>query len=189
MSLWTCSKRKSPRDQSYYPDTQLSQSGVTVFATHSRHDISLGLDYHPVVADVFTKKKRSQVMAAIRSRGNKDTELKLATILRAAHITGWRRHQPIPGRPDFVFRRARLAIFVDGCFWHGCPKHGRKPGSNRAYWLPKLRRNKTRDSTVSRELFRAGWTVIRLWEHQLATPLTLANRIARVLARLQKAPE
>ena len=148
MSLWTCSKRKSPRDQSYYPDTQLSQSGVTVFATHSRHDISLGLDYHPVVADVFTKKKRSQVMAAIRSRGNKDTELKLATILRAAHITGWRRHQPIPGRPDFVFRRARLAIFVDGCFWHGCPKHGRKPGSNRA----TIRKN----SSVSLSRLRAG---------------------------------
>ena len=66
--------------------------------------------------DVFTKKKCSQIMAAIRSRGNKATELKLATILRTARITGWRRHQPLPGRPDFVFRRQRLAVFVDGCF-------------------------------------------------------------------------
>jgi DNA mismatch endonuclease (patch repair protein) len=87
------------------------------------------------VADIFTKSKRSQVMAAIRSRGNKGTELTLVAILRAAHVTGWRRHQPLPGRPDFVFRRARLAVFVDGCFWHGCPKHGRKPASNRGYWL------------------------------------------------------
>ena len=65
--------------------------------------------------DVFTKAKRSQVMAAIHSKGNKATELKLASILRAAHITGWRRHQPLPGHPDFIFRRERLAVFVGGC--------------------------------------------------------------------------
>ena len=135
------------------------------------------------MADVFTKKKRSQVMAAIRSRGNKDTELKLAAILRAAGITGWRRHQAVPGHPDFIFRRERLAVFVDGCFWHGCPKHGRKPGSNRAYWLPKLRRNRERDSAVKRSLCSAGWTVIRLWEHDLAIPQRCAARIARMLRR------
>ena len=118
--------------------------------------------------DVFTKTKRSQVMAAIRARGNKDTELKLAAILRAARITGWRRHQPLPGKPDFVFRSQRLAVFVDGCFWHGCPKHGHNPKSNRAYWLPKLRRNRERDAAISRQLSVAGWTVIRLWEHQLS---------------------
>jgi DNA mismatch endonuclease (patch repair protein) len=107
-------------------------------------------------------------MARIRSHGNKDTELKLASILRASGITGWRRRHPIRGHPDFVFRRVRLAIFVDGCFWHGCPKHGRNPGSNRSYWLPKLRRNRQRDAAVSRALKKEGWTVIRLWEHDLA---------------------
>src|SRR6266704_3667265 len=96
------------------------------------------------MADVFSKKKRSQVMAAIRSRGNIDTELKLASIFRAHRIKGWRRHQRLPGSPDFVFRRERVAVFVDGCFWHGCPKHGRTPDSNRGYWLPKLKRNKQR---------------------------------------------
>lgn len=136
--------------------------------------------------DVFTKRKRSQVMAAIRSRGNKDTELKLAAIMRATGITGWRRHQPVLGRPDFVFRHVRLAVFVDGCFWHGCPKHGRDPGSNRAYWLPKLRRNRDRDTAVSRQLVHAGWTVIRLWEHQLSNPAAVSQRITRTLARLQK---
>jgi DNA mismatch endonuclease (patch repair protein) len=141
------------------------------------------------MADVFTKKKRSQVMAAIRSRGNKDTELKLASILRASGITGWRRNYPILGRPDFVFRRPRLAVFVDGCFWHGCPKHGRKPGSNRAYWLPKLRRNKHRDQAVTRALSKAGWHVIRLWEHDLAHPVPAAKRISRALTRLQKPPK
>ena len=120
-------------------------------------------------------------MAAIRSSGNKDTELKLVAILRAAHITGWRRRQPLPGRPDFIFRSARLAIFVDGCFWHGCPKHGRKPHSNREYWLPKLRRNRERDTAVKRALRSAGWTVIRLWEHDLATPTRCAARIIRAL--------
>lgn len=136
--------------------------------------------------DVFTKKKRSQVMAAIRSRGNKDTELKLAAIMRAAGITGWRRHQPVLGRPDFVFPRARLAVFVDGCFWHGCPKHGRNPGTNQKYWLPKLRRNKERDAAVARQLSRAGWSVIRLWEHHLANPDAVSRRITRALTLLQK---
>jgi DNA mismatch endonuclease, patch repair protein len=124
-------------------------------------------------------------MAAIRSIGNKDTELRLAAIFRATGITGWRRRQPLLGRPDFVFRRARLAVFVDGCFWHGCPKHGRQPTSNRGYWIPKLRRNQERDLAVKRALSKRGWTVIRLWEHELTSPL-LAKRISRVLAHLQK---
>jgi DNA mismatch endonuclease (patch repair protein) len=79
------------------------------------------------VADVFTKKKRSQVMAAIRSTGNRANELRLAAIFRAHGITGWRRHQALPGKPDFVFRRERLAVFVDGCFWHGCRWHKNCP--------------------------------------------------------------
>jgi len=79
------------------------------------------------MADVFSKTKRSAVMAAIRSRGNKDTEMKLAAITRTHGITGWRRHLPLPGRPDFAFRKERVAVFVDGCFWHGCPLHGHKP--------------------------------------------------------------
>lgn len=125
-------------------------------------------------------------MATIRSHGNKDTELKLAIILRAAGITGWRRRQQVLGKPDFVFWRLRVVVFVDGCFWHGCPKHGRNPGSNQSYWLPKLRRNKSRDAEVSRELVRRGWTVIRFWEHQLANPDLVAGRINRTFARLQK---
>jgi DNA mismatch endonuclease, patch repair protein len=124
-------------------------------------------------------------MAAIRSKGNKDTELKLASILRAAGITGWRRHQHVAGRPDFIFRRERVAVFVDGCFWHGCPDHGRKPDSNRAYWLPKLRRNQQRDAAVKRALSNAGWAVVRLWEHDLANPVRTARRITRSLTRLR----
>lgn len=134
------------------------------------------------MADVFSKAKRSLVMAAIPSRGNKDTELKLAAIFRAHGITGWRRHFALPGRPDFVFQKARVAIFVDGCFWHGCPLHGRKPGSNSAYWLPKLARNRERDRQTTRALRRRGWRVIRIWEHALRDSSRVLSRIRRASA-------
>lgn len=134
------------------------------------------------MADVFTKSKRSAVMAAIRSRGNKETELKFASILRAHGITGWRRNQPLPGRPDFVFRKHRVVVFVDGCFWHGCPKHGRKPGTNRIYWLPKLERNVARDRKVNRILRNKGWIVIRFWDHALRNPRRVVSRCRRALA-------
>ena len=120
-------------------------------------------------------------MAAIRSRGNKDTELRLASILRAARIAGWRRHQRLPGHPDFVFPRQGVAVFVDGCFWHACPKHGRQPGTHATYWAQKLARNKARDRSVSRSLRQAGWTVIRIWEHQLSAPVAVVAKITRAL--------
>jgi DNA mismatch endonuclease, patch repair protein len=141
------------------------------------------------MADVFSKKKRSQVMAAIRSKGNKDTELKLASIFRAHGIKGWRRHQPLSGKPDFVFLKQRLAVFVDGCFWHGCPKHGREPGSNQNYWLAKLHRNKSRDKKVNRILRNSGWNVLRLWEHELARNANAAKRIKSSLQKRQRVIE
>lgn len=140
------------------------------------------------MADVFTKAKRSEVMLRIRSRGNKDTELALARLLRANQITGWRRHIQIRGRavlprgpkiraaqqrrpttkfsvrPDFVFPKARLAVFVDGCFWHGCPRHATRPKNNRLFWRRKLAGNQARDRRVNRALRRANWRVIRFWE-------------------------
>jgi DNA mismatch endonuclease (patch repair protein) len=131
--------------------------------------------------DVFTKAKRSQVMAAIRSRGNKDTELKLALILRGAGITGWRRHQPVPGHPDFIFRRERLAVFVDGCFWHGCRWHCRMPKSRTEFWNPKIARNKKRDRTVNVLLRKCGWRVLRIWEHSLRHPARAAAMVHTAL--------
>jgi DNA mismatch endonuclease (patch repair protein) len=111
------------------------------------------------MADVFSKRKRSQVMAAIRSKGNKDTEIKLISILRMHGISGWRRNQRLPGKPDFVFRRKRLAVFVDGCFWHGCRWHCRMPKSRPGFWKPKIARNKVRDGEVARILRKQGWAV------------------------------
>ncbi|MGO9479107.1 MAG: very short patch repair endonuclease [Limisphaerales bacterium] len=121
-------------------------------------------------------------MSRIRSRGNKDTELALAKLLRRHRINGWRRNQPLFGKPDFVFRQVRLTIFVDGCFWHGCPKCGHIPKTRRAYWRTKILRNKTRDRLVNRTLRQTGWRVIRIWECEL----TRKNE-ARLLVRFQRA--
>lgn len=204
--------------------------------------------------DVFTPAKRSEVMSRIRSTGNAATELRLVALLRAAGITGWRRHVPLPlglvpasrsssdssspghrspksaggpghrsskraggpglrssqseggsakgkakarttsasttprrlrVRPDFIFRAARVAVFVDGCFWHGCPRHGTRPRQNRKFWDEKIARNRERDHLVTRRLRQLGWTVLRLWECALSPkrqPATLA-RLRRALGK------
>jgi DNA mismatch endonuclease (patch repair protein) len=139
------------------------------------------------MSDVFSKKKRSKIMAAIRSRGNKATELKLISIMRTAGITGWRRrHQSLPGRPDFIFPRQRLAVFVDGCFWHGCRHHCRMPQGNHQYWQRKIARNTDRDHSVTRLLRSRGWGVLRIWGHALASPDKVASRITSNLSAARK---
>jgi DNA mismatch endonuclease (patch repair protein) len=135
------------------------------------------------MTDIFSKRKRSQVMAAIRSKGNKDTELKLASILRAHGIKGWRRHLPLPGKPDFIFPKERLAVFVDGCFWHGCRWHCRMPHDNRRYWREKITGNAARDRATTRLLRRAGWRVVRVWQHSLMDADFVALRINSELKR------
>ncbi len=167
--------------------------------------------------DVFSKAKRSEMMACIRGHGNKDTELALIRIFRSQHITGWRRQvklclaAPRPGRvrsgvgrqekarspsavnreacrvfrctPDFVFPKLRVAVFVDGCFWHGCPHHATQPKNNAPFWRTKLAANQTRDRLVNRTLRARGWKVLRLWEHDLArkNERRLLQRIHRLL--------
>ena len=127
-----------------------------------------GFHWNAHMPDVFTKAKRSAVMSRIRGRGNKATELVLMQLFRQHGITGWRRNQKVFGKPDFLFRRNRLALFVDGCFWHGCPKHCKIPVGNRAFWKKKFAANKARDRRVNRALRRLGWQVVRIWEHDLA---------------------
>jgi DNA mismatch endonuclease, patch repair protein len=201
--------------------------------------------------DVFTKRKRSEVMSRIRGKGNKDTEIALAKLLRAEGITGWRRqgririkveggrmrdergqgqyHRsqaapnafgvklPVPGIPvrqtniwvDFTFQKERVAVFVDGCFWHGCPKHSsprrwlrkssmgkaetteilrqaqddkRGKRTGKAFWASKMAGNMARDRFVNRALRRRGWMVVRIWEHDLAkSPARCLHRIRRAL--------
>jgi DNA mismatch endonuclease (patch repair protein) len=134
------------------------------------------------MADVFSKKKRSQIMAAIKSKGNKATEIKLAGIFHQNKIAGWRRNFQLFGNPDFAFPKHRLAIFVDGCFWHGCPKHFRRPSDNRKYWREKILRNQKRDQLVTKILRIAGWQVFRIWEHSLKTPDLVVKRIKSLLS-------
>jgi DNA mismatch endonuclease (patch repair protein) len=119
------------------------------------------------MADFLTKTERSIRMAAIRGRNNQTTEAVLVALLRKHRIWGWRRHLPLIGRPDFVFRKDKLVIFVDGCFWHGCHRHAHKISTNRKFWDTKIKLNQERDRRNSRALRRKGWTVLRIWEHQL----------------------
>lgn len=134
--------------------------------------------------DVFDPAKRSAVMSRIRASGNRDTELRMIALLRAAHITGWRRQKKLFGKPDFVFVKHRVAVFVDGCFWHrhkGC-KFSYTPKSRVEFWLPKFQRNVARDHLVTRELRKSGWRVVRIWECNL-----VASREHRVIRRLRVA--
>lgn len=119
------------------------------------------------MADVFTKDKRSKVMSRIRGRGNRNTEVAFARLLRTERITGWRRHYKITGTPDFAFPKLRVAVFIDGCFWHQCPKCSTMPEDNREFWESKLSSNVARDRRVSRLLRVTGWQVVRIWEHEL----------------------
>jgi len=135
------------------------------------------------MVDIWSRTKRSEVMSLIRSRGNRQTEHALLILLKAAKIAGWRRHLPLPGKPDFAFPKGKVAVFVDGCFWHGCPKCYTRPKTNRAFWDKKREDNMARDKRVNRQLRRQGWKVIRIWQHSLQkSPQTCLNRIQRALA-------
>jgi len=100
-------------------------------------------------------------------------------MLVRAGISGWKMHaRELPGNPDFCFPEAQVAVFVDGCFWHGCPRCGHIPKSNREYWTKKIDRNKDRDNRISLELRENGWQVVRIWEHELENDSDVVSRIS-----------
>jgi len=119
------------------------------------------------MADVFDKATRSAVMSKVRSKGNKSTELRLIEIFRSNGIKGWRRNYPVRGHPDFVFLKKRIAIFVDGCFWHGHDCRNTRPKENEEFWRVKRERNITRDIAVTGEFKKRGWLVLRIRECEL----------------------
>ena len=129
--------------------------------------------------DTFDKQTRSWIMAQVKSSGARSTEQRFVAVLRASRITGWRRSYQLPGKPDFVFPKARVAVFVDGCFWHGHPTRCRMPATNREYWERKIQGNVQRDRKVTRTLREKGWKVLRIWEHTVTD--------ARTVGRLRKA--
>lgn len=135
------------------------------------------------MTDILTKAQRSALMAKVKGSGNASTELRLVAVFRALGITGWRRGGVIRAagsrskvrksqagervfrvRPDFVFPKLRLAVFVDGCFWHGCPLHATQPRQNAQFWREKIARNQARDRLVTRQLRANVWRVLRLWD-------------------------
>ena len=124
---------------------------------------------------------RSRTMRAVKSEGNKSTEIRFIRCLRAANVAGWRRHSQAFGRPDFVWAKLKIAVFVDGCFWHGCPRCYRRPKSSQRYWDSKVVRNRARDRLVNRTLRQTGWTVIRIWECRVSEPRSV-SRIRHAIA-------
>lgn len=119
-------------------------------------------------------------MRAVRGKGNRTTEARLRAILTRAGIRGWRMQtKEVPGKPDFYFPDARVAIFCDGCFWHGCPHCGHVPSKNNRFWKAKISRNKQRDEEKQLRLEEAGVLVLRLWEHELQGDLGLWVRRLR----------
>jgi len=119
------------------------------------------------MADVLTSTQRSRCMSRIRS---KDTKPEL--LLRRALWAGGHRYRTnykLTGRPDLVFVRSKLAVFVDGCFWHGCPEHYQAPKTSADFWRDKIRKNILRDVEVTEQLQSEGWRVLRFWEHETRT--------------------
>lgn len=127
--------------------------------------------------------QRTRNMRAIKSRGNRSTECRLRAQLVQSGLTGWTLQRlPEIGSPDFIFGKQRLVVFVDGCFWHGCPRCGHTPKTNSRYWRAKIQRNRKRDVRVRRMARTAGFRVIRIWECDLKQrSQTCLNRIRRAL--------
>lgn len=117
--------------------------------------------------DIVGKLERSRRMRLVKSHGNRTTEHRLIHLFSDLKIRGWRRRSTLPGSPDFVFPKLKLVVFVDGCFWHGCPQHYTRPSSNVAFWVRKYHDNIARDRRVDAQIRRLGWRVLRIWEHEL----------------------
>ncbi len=119
--------------------------------------------------DPLSEAERSARMARVRGAGNKSTEGRVEAALIAAGVEGWEKHpKEVLGKPDFYFPRQRLAVFVDGCFWHGCPVCARRTPTARAeFWRGKIDENRRRDNRQRRRLRQQGYHVMRVWEHEL----------------------
>ena len=128
----------------------------------------------------LSKARRQKMMAGFRGKGNHSTEQAFRLAMVRAGVSGWNLHeQAILGKPDFWFPRAKVAVFVDGCFWHGCLYCCRVPVRNSGYWAKKIKSNQERDRKITRRLRRTGIVVLRFWEHEL-----VAKRISVCLRRL-----
>ena len=119
------------------------------------------------MADVFSTNKRSLIMASVKSKENISTERALVEIFNDNEIKGWRRNYSVIGKPDFLFLKKRIAVFADGCFWHGHNCRNLIPKNNSNYWAQKIIKNKNRDNYITGLFKKRGWTVIRYWECEI----------------------
>lgn len=142
------------------------------------------------MADVFNRQQRSQIMQKVKSRGNRSTEMRLISVFEENGITGWRRNYSVKGHPDFVFLQKRIAIFVDGCFWHGHDCRNTRPADNKEYWDKKRERNIRHDQEITALFEARGWTVIRIWECELKKKNSdvLLKKISQLLPASFNAP-
>lgn len=124
---------------------------------------------------------RSRTMSAIKGKHNVSTDMQLRMALVRAGMKGWLMHADLPGRPDIYFPGLKLAVFLDGCFWHGCRRCGHIPKTNSVFWATKISRNQARDRRNTRLLRKMGIHVIRTWEHSLKTK----DRLLITLLRIQ----
>ncbi|WP_119392809.1 very short patch repair endonuclease [Taklimakanibacter lacteus] len=135
--------------------------------------------------DVLNPRQRSHCMSQIRGRDTKP-EIILRKALWSAGLR-YRLHHQVTGKPDVAFPRSRVAVFCDGCFWHGCPVHSVSPKTNSSFWKTKIEKNRTRDERVTAMLRDEGWTVIRFWEHDIKShPVKLAGHVKRVLRKVTR---
>jgi len=136
------------------------------------------------VADVFAAEKRSEIMRQVKSKKNKSTELRLIEVFKENGITGWRRNYAVKGHPDFVFPKQKIAVFVDGCFWHGHDCRNTRPADHQDYWQKKRERNIKHDQEITAMFEARGWTVLRIWECELKkkNEATLKERLLKTIA-------
>lgn len=130
------------------------------------------------MSDNLKPDDRKRTMQAVKSKGTR-LEKRLFAVLAGMGINGWKKNATsIAGKPDVAFPKQKIVIFVDGCFWHGCPHCRRKlPKTNRVYWKRKIKRNVELAEFYNKQLSQDGWTVIRIWEHEIADMTNLKFRM------------
>lgn len=138
--------------------------------------------------DTVSPEVRSRTMRAVKKE-NTSLERKVRSALHRRGLR-FRLYGDLPGKPDIVFVRARIAVFIDSCFWHGCPLHMRMPKSNQNYWNRKIARNVSRDAETNLAYRRSGWTLMRFWEHDLKEDLEgCASKIEKTVRQKVKAKQ
>jgi DNA mismatch endonuclease (patch repair protein) len=133
--------------------------------------------------DTVSTKKRSETMRAIKSR-NTSLEKNFRKILRDAGYKFKNNVASLTGKPDIVFPKQKVAIFLDSCFWHGCKRHCRMPIANRVYWRKKIENNKKRDKKINAIYKKMGWEILRFWEHEIKKcPNKTINHIEKIIKK------